>query len=101
MQAFYIHVCDIETEWHGKEYFLSTAVIPSTCTITCNVVNLPTPCGYETCHYNFSMGKALSSLFLFFFYKFFFRAISFEILIHVYEWGGGETKNKSVWIEVR
>ena len=25
MQAFSIHVCDIETEWHGKEYFLSTA----------------------------------------------------------------------------
>ncbi len=23
MQAFSIHVCDIETEWHGKEYFPS------------------------------------------------------------------------------
>ena len=22
MQAFHIHVCDIETELHGKEYFL-------------------------------------------------------------------------------
>ena len=23
MQAFPVYVCDIETEWHGKEYFLS------------------------------------------------------------------------------
>ncbi len=26
MQAFSIHVCDIETELHGKEYFLSKVI---------------------------------------------------------------------------
>ncbi len=27
MQAFSIHVCDIETELHGKEYFLSMYLV--------------------------------------------------------------------------